>query len=131
VFKFDRTQKNWLRPHPGAQQHLLHRASEGSSRDVRSAMPQSFAKRPARSNGLFLGPDSHGNWVVMDREGRCGGLFATEQAARAYALLENGSREDGVEFVIGLELTFGQPGNDAASDTSSYRSFTRALERKP
>jgi hypothetical protein len=65
---------------------------------------QSYPRRRARSDCFLLGQDRRGNWVAIDRDGRCGGLFVSKEAARAYALVENGNRTDAVEIVPGLEL---------------------------
>jgi len=61
---------------------------------------------------LFLvGKDSHGNWVVQDPKGRCGGLFIDRAEAIKFAMYESGSRPQAVIMVPEtLELdTSGRP----------------------
>jgi len=55
---------------------------------------------------LFLvGKDSHGNWVVRDQNGLCGGLFVGRAEALKFAMSENGNRPQAVIMVAGvLEL---------------------------
>jgi hypothetical protein len=44
----------------------------------------------------------------MDIDRKCGGLFATREAALFYALAENGNREDAIQMVSEpLELSAG------------------------
>ena len=65
---------------------------------------------PPSSSGskspLFLiGKDSHGNWVVQDQSGLCGGLFVDRAEALKFAMFENGNRPQAVIMVPGvLEL---------------------------
>jgi len=62
-----------------------------------------------------IGRDGRGNWVALDREGACGGLFVSRDAARAFALVENGNREDAIETVtdaLELKLDLGAGGED-------------------
>lgn len=58
--------------HIRARQHRLRRA-------VSCTEPPRFT----------VGCDHHGWWVVEDRLGRVGGIFATEDAAMHYALEES------------------------------------------
>jgi hypothetical protein len=52
---------------------------------------------------LFLmGRDSHGNWVVQDRRGLCGGIFVDRRSALRFAMLENGNRPQAVLMVPGV-----------------------------
>jgi hypothetical protein len=59
-----------------------------------------------RSTSLFrIGKDSHGNWVVQDQQGLCGGLFVDRAEALKFAMFENGNRPQAVIMVPGvLEL---------------------------
>jgi hypothetical protein len=63
----------------------------------------------ARSSSLFfIGRDSHGNWVVQDRDRLRGGLFVDRTQALKFALFENGRRPQAVVMVPGvfeLDLT--------------------------
>ena len=43
----------------------------------------SRASRPPEPPRFTVGRDPHGGWVVEDRLGRVGGLFASEEAATA------------------------------------------------
>jgi hypothetical protein len=52
---------------------------------------------------LFLvGKDSHGNWVVRDQSGLCGGLFVGRAEALKFAMFENGHRPQAVIMVPGI-----------------------------
>ncbi|MBV8566093.1 MAG: hypothetical protein JO273_11635 [Methylobacteriaceae bacterium] len=54
---------------------------------------------------FLIGTDSHGNWVVQDRRGRCGGLFVSRNEALRFAMFENGYHPNAVMMVPGvLEL---------------------------
>jgi hypothetical protein len=60
----------------------------------------------SRSPLFFIGTDRHGNWVVRDQAGLCGGLFVNRSEALRFAMLENGRRPQAVIMVPGiLELT--------------------------
>ncbi|MDR3421821.1 MAG: hypothetical protein P4L80_11360 [Xanthobacteraceae bacterium] len=53
----------------------------------------------------MIGQDDHGNWVVQDLKGNCGGLFVNRDAALRYVRFENGHRPQAVVMVSGvLEL---------------------------
>jgi hypothetical protein len=62
--------------------------------------------RTASLPRLFrIGRDSHGNWVVQDQQGLCGGLFVDRAEALKFAMFENGNRPQAVIMVPGvLEL---------------------------
>ena len=49
-----------------------------------------------------VGKDSHGNWVVQDQQGLCGGLFVDRAEALRFALFENGHRPQAVVMVPGI-----------------------------
>jgi hypothetical protein len=66
-----------------------------------------FHLRPPKSACVRIGQDGRGNWVALDREGASGGLFVSHDAARAFALVENGNREDAIEIMESLELKLG------------------------
>ena len=52
-----------------------------------------------------IGRNSHGNWVVQDQLGFCGGLFIDRAQAIKFAMFENGKRPQAVIMVPGvLEL---------------------------
>jgi hypothetical protein len=54
---------------------------------------------------FMIGQDDHGNWVVQDLKGNCGGLFVNREAALRYVRFENGHRPQAVVMVSGvLEL---------------------------
>jgi hypothetical protein len=63
-----------------------------------------FQLRSPKSECVRIGRDGQGNWVALDREGASGGLFVSHEAARAFALVENGNREDAIELIDALEL---------------------------
>src|SRR5262249_57869429 len=49
-----------------------------------------------RAKSLFrIGRNSHGNWVVQDQSGLCGGLFVDRAEAGKFAMFENGNRPQG------------------------------------
>jgi hypothetical protein len=49
-----------------------------------------------------MGRDSHGNWVVQDRDRLRGGLFVDRNQALKFALFENGRRPQAVVMVPGV-----------------------------
>jgi hypothetical protein len=68
---------------------------------------RTFPRRRPKSICVLVGQDSQGNWVAVDCDGKWGGLFATRQAARKYALDENGNRTEAIEAIsTPLELVF-------------------------
>lgn len=60
---------------------------------------QRFPMRKPKSGRVLIGRNRRGEWVAMDRERKCGGLFVSRDAAFSYALAENGNRKDAVEMV--------------------------------
>jgi len=67
-----------------------------------------YPVRPPKSSRVVIGQNSHGAWVVLDPEGRCGGVFTTRGAAYRFALDVNGCRLEAIKLVEGtLELTTG------------------------
>ena len=56
----------------------------------------------SRSSLFLMGQDSHGNWVVQDQRGMCGGLFADRGTALRFAMYENGNRPQAVVMVPGV-----------------------------
>jgi len=59
-------------------------------------------KPPSAGNLFFIGRDSHGNWVVQDKDHLCGGLFVDRKQALKFALFENGHRPQAVVMVPGV-----------------------------
>ena len=54
---------------------------------------------------MFIGQNQSSNWVVTDRKGLRGGLFASREAAFKFAMWENGRRPEAIVWVTGyLEL---------------------------
>jgi hypothetical protein len=49
-----------------------------------------------------MGQDSHGNWVVQDRSGDCGGIFVDRATALRFAMFESGDRPQAVILVPGV-----------------------------
>jgi hypothetical protein len=72
-----------------------------------------FLRRWSRFTGFLIGKNRHGHWVVLGRQGLSGGLFASEKAARAYALSQNGNQVETLKYVPDLELTFHRPKSTA------------------
>ena len=74
----------------------------------------------SRPSLLFIGTDSHGNWVVRDQAGLCGGLFVNRSEALRFAMLENGHRPQAVIMVPGiLEFSIDGPAKAAAANDST------------
>jgi hypothetical protein len=72
----------------------------------------------SRSPLFFIGTDRHGNWVVRDQAGLCGGLFVNRSEALRFAMLENGHRPQAVIMVPGiLEFSIDGPAKAAANDS--------------
>ena len=53
----------------------------------------------AESSLFRVGKDSHGNWVVQNETGLCGGLFVDRAEALKFAMFENGNRPQAVIMV--------------------------------
>jgi hypothetical protein len=83
-----------------------------------------FQLRPPKSACVRIGRDGRGNWVALDREGASGGLFVSHDAARAFALVENGNREDAIEVIEALELKLDM----GAGDERWWRNAGRPAE---
>ena len=73
----------------------------GQAEPLDQAEPPSSSLR-SRSSVFLIGRDSHGNWVVQDRNGLCGGLFVERTQALRFALFENGNRPQAVIMVPGV-----------------------------
>jgi hypothetical protein len=72
------------------------------------AETKQFPLRKPKSSRVLIGRDQRGHWVAMDMDRKCGGLFATREAALFFALAENGNREDAIQMVSEpLELSAG------------------------
>jgi hypothetical protein len=56
----------------------------------------------SRTLNFLIGKDSHGNWVVQDEKGICGGLFVDRKEALKFAMFENGNRPQAVVMVPGV-----------------------------
>jgi len=69
----------------------------------KSGQSEPPSTRTASLPRLFrIGRDSHGNWVVQDQEGLCGGLFVDRAEAVKFAMFENGNRPQAVIMVPGI-----------------------------
>ena len=67
------------------------------------SVPARRAEPIGSESSLFLvGKNSRSNWVVQDQSGLCGGLFVGRDAARKFALSENGNRPEAVILVAGI-----------------------------
>jgi hypothetical protein len=101
--------RNWVSPVVQERQGSSDRPlTIGPSLERRNVMGQSEppSTRSASRPRLFrIGKDSHGNWVVQDQQGLCGGLFVNRAEALKFAMFENGNRPQAVIMVPGvLEL---------------------------
>jgi hypothetical protein len=77
----------------------------------KQAEPPSWLRPPL----LMLGQDLRGNWVVQEKKGARGGLFADREAALRFIRAETGYKPQAVIMVSGiLELDTGCKGNGAA-----------------
>ena len=56
----------------------------------------------ARPLQFLIGKNSHGNWVVQDERGLCGGLFIDRVEALKFAMFENGNHPQAVVMVPGV-----------------------------
>ena len=66
-------------------------------------MKQTEPPSPSTRHLQFqIGRDSHGNWVVQDEQGICGGLFINRVEALRFAMFENGNRPQAVIMVPGV-----------------------------
>jgi hypothetical protein len=73
------------------------------------------------TSALFMiGKDSKNNWVVRDKSGRHGGLFADRAAALKFAMFENGGRPRAVVMVPGIfELAMSTKPQPASQSTAN------------
>jgi hypothetical protein len=86
-----------------------------------------YPLRPPKSSRVVLGQNSHGEWVVLDPEGRCGGVFTSRDAAHRFALDVNGHRLEAIKLVEGtLELTTG-PAPGPRSQGTAVDNVARSL----
>jgi len=78
-----------------------------------------FASADALKFPRFLvGRDRRGNWVVQDREHRCGGLFVNRKEALKFAMFENGNQPQAVIMIPGfLELDMNETAGSSAKPT--------------
>ena len=82
----------------------------------------------SRSSLFFIGTDRHGNWVVRDQVGLCGGLFVNRSDALRFAMLENGHRPQAVIIVPGiLEFSIGGPTKAASNDSTGVAETNRRV----
>jgi hypothetical protein len=73
---------------------------------------------------VFIGRNSHGQWVAQEQNGLFGGLFVSRAQAVKYALFENGHHpETIVELSRGVEL-------DMSGKKPSSRSVAPAVARR-
>jgi hypothetical protein len=80
---------------------------------------------------LFIGQNQNSNWVVTDRKGLRGGLFANRDAAFRYAMWENGRRPEAIAWVTGpLELDVGDK-KGAESPIAAFASIEHYLPAPP
>ena len=56
----------------------------------------------SKSSPFLMGQDSHGNWVVQDQTGDCGGIFVDRAAALKFAMFESGDRPRAVIMMPGV-----------------------------
>jgi hypothetical protein len=61
-----------------------------TSVEEKEAPPEPLSPEPL---SFVLGRDHSGHWIVQETHGRCGGLFASKDAAISYARFESADRE--------------------------------------
>ncbi|HYH70278.1 MAG TPA: hypothetical protein VEX16_03130 [Methyloceanibacter sp.] len=73
-----------------------------------------------------VGVDGRGNWVALNQDGRCGGLFIGRHEAIRFALSQNGNQKNQIVLVetpLDLDLAVGEGrasySTAAASDRKS------------
>lgn len=71
---------------------------------------RTIPQQPAHQARLVVGRDGHGSWIVQDRQGRIGGLFASETAALHFAHEECSDPTDVCQAPEGAVLDFGPAG---------------------
>jgi hypothetical protein len=83
--------------------------------------------RSNTADTLFrVGRDSHGHWVVQDKNGLRGGLFVNRAEALKYAMFENGHRPQAVIMVPGiLELDMSDTRRATPASAASVQVGTR------
>jgi hypothetical protein len=93
----------------------------------KSKPPSRFQPNPF----FFVGRNSHGQWVVRDQRGLCGGLFINRAEALRFALFENGHRTEAVIMVPGrLELHLGETASMAKPQNNQVQ-FQALRNSKP
>ena len=55
-----------------------------------------------RSFPFLMGQNSHGNWVVQDQSGDCGGIFVDRATALRFAMFESGAKPQAVILIPGV-----------------------------
>jgi hypothetical protein len=65
-------------------------------------MGRAEVRECSKSSLFLMGQDAHGNWVVQEQRGMCGGLFADHATALRFAMYENGNRPQAVVMVPGI-----------------------------
>ena len=82
---------------------------------------------PSCSSSLvFIGKNSHGNWVAQEQNGLFGGLFINRAEAVRYALFENGHRPEAIvpaPSTLELDMSSPAPRGFTAPSHSDQESF--------
>jgi hypothetical protein len=109
----------WIRGPDGARLPIVE--GQVNMAQIKSSAPLGSCKPPLRSLSksslVFIGTDSHGNWVVRDQTGLFGGRFVNRSEALRFAMLENGDRPRGVVLVPeGLEFSINGAPKVVAND---------------
>ena len=84
--------------------------------EAKQAEPPAWSRPPL----FMIGQDDHGNWVVQDLKGNCGGLFVNREAALRYVRFENGHRPQAVVMVGSSRTRY-----DAQAGRVAARGFRR------
>jgi hypothetical protein len=71
---------------------------------------------------VFIGRNSHGQWVAQEQNGLFGGLFVNRAQAVKYALFENGQHPESI-IELSREIEFDM---DASSDRGQVTGTRRA-----
>jgi hypothetical protein len=80
-----------------------------------------------------VGVDGRGNWVALNQDGRCGGLFVGRHEAIRFALSQNGNQKNQIVLVetplhLDLAVAAGHPSRSTAA-ASDRKSLANQPER--
>jgi hypothetical protein len=77
----------------------------------------------------MIGQDDHGNWVLQDLKGICGGLFVNRDAALRYVRSENAHRPQAVVVMVSGVLELDMTHKPAALPRREFAADPERLRR--